>query len=89
MFQLINLKIKAAFSITSIIVAWIFAQVPMIEDGFDKLFSIGLLMVAVVVIWKAFSRKDESETELLKEQIEIQQKQIEYLQDHIETLKDK
>ena len=73
MTELINLKIKAAISIISIITSWFIAQASLIEQGFDQLFSLGLLIVAVTVIWKAFSRKDESETQLLREQIEILQ----------------
>ena len=71
MTELINLKIKAANSIISIITSWFIAQASLIEQGFDQLFSLGLLIVAVTVIWKAFSRKDESETQLLREQIQI------------------
>lgn len=86
MTELINLKIKAAISIISLITSWFIAQASVIEQGFDQLFSLGLLLVAVVVIWKAFSKKDESETRLLREQVEIlkaivtdQQKTIERL----------
>lgn len=89
MSELINLKIKAAIAIISLVVSWIIAQLPtdtssIIADGFDQLFSLGLLIVAVVVIWKAFSKKDESETALLKEQIQIQKDHIEQLQKIIE-----
>ena len=73
MTELINLKIKAAISITSIITSWFIAQASVIDQGFDQLFSLGLLVVAVIVIWKAFSKKDESETRLLREQIDILQ----------------
>lgn len=86
MTELINLKIKAAISIISLITSWLIAQASVIEQGFDQLFSLGLLLVAVVVIWKAFSKKDESETRLLREQVDIlkaivtdQQKTIEKL----------
>lgn len=86
MTELINLKIKAAISIISLVTSWFIAQASVIEQGFDQLFSLGLLLVAVVVIWKAFSKKDESETRLLREQVEIlkaivtdQQKTIEKL----------
>lgn len=71
MTELIHQKIKAGISIISIITSWFIAQASMIEQGFDQLFSLGLLLVAVTVIWKAFSRKDESETQLLREQIQI------------------
>ena len=83
MHELINLKIKAGISIISLIVSWFVAQVSMIEQGFDQLFSLGLLIVAVVVIWKAFSKKDESETRLLREQIDILQ---DILKDQRETI---
>ena len=81
--ELINLKIKAAISIISIITSWFIAQANMIEKGFDQLFSLGLLVIAVTVIWKAFSKKDESETQLLKEQIQILQ---DILKDQRETI---
>ena len=77
MSELINLKIKVAISIVSLVVSWFIAQAPIIaqasiiEQGFDQLFSLGLLVVAVLVIWKAFTKKDESETQLLKEQIQL------------------
>lgn len=71
MTELINLKIKAAISIISLVTSWFIAQASVIEQGFDQLFSLGLLLVAVVVIWKAFSKKDESETRLLREQVDI------------------
>ena len=83
MHELINLKIKAGISIISLIASWVMAQASIIEQGFDQLFSLGLLIVAVVVIWKAFSKKDESETRLLKEQIEILQ---DILKDQRETI---
>ena len=73
MTELINLKIKAGISIISLIVSWFISQASVIEQGFDQLFSLGLLVVAVIVIWKAFSKKDESETRLLREQIDILQ----------------
>ena len=73
MTEFIHLKIKAGISIISIITSWFIAQASLIEQGFDQLFSLGLLIVAVTVIWKAFSKKDESETKLLREQIEILQ----------------
>ena len=73
MTEFIHLKIKAGISIISIITSWFIAQASLIEQGFDQLFSLGLLVVAVIVIWKAFSKKDESETKLLREQIEILQ----------------
>ena len=94
MTELINLKIKAAISITSIITSWFIAQGTMIDQGFDQLFSLGLLIVAVTVIWKAFSKKDESETQLHKEQIQIlqdilkdQRKTIEELKKEIQDIK--
>lgn len=71
MSELINLKIKVAISIVSLVVSWFIAQASIIEQGFDQLFSLGLLVVAVLVIWKAFTKKDESETKLLKEQIQL------------------
>ena len=83
MTELINLKIKAAISITSIITSWLIAQASVIDQGFDQLFSLGLLVVAVIVIWKAFSKKDESETRLLREQIDILQ---DILKDQRETI---
>ena len=81
--ELIHLKIKAGISIISLIVSWFVAQASVIEQGFDQLFSLGLLLVAVVVIWKAFSKKDESETKLLREQIDILQ---DILKDQRETI---
>ena len=87
MTELINLKIKAAISIISIITSWFIAQASMIEQGFDQLFSLGLLVVAVMVIWKAFSKKDESETQLLREQIQILQDIVKEQRKTIEELK--
>ena len=87
MTELINLKIKAAISIISIITSWFIAQASMIEQGFDQLFSLGLLVVAVTVIWKAFSKKDESETQLHKEQIQILQDIVQDRRKTIEELK--
>ena len=94
MSELINLKIKAGISIISLIVSWFIAQASVIEQGFDQLFSLGLLVVAVIVIWKAFSKKDESETQLHKEQIKIlqdiikdQRKTIEELKKEIQDIK--
>jgi len=87
MTELINLKIKAAISIISIITSWFIAQASMIEQGFDQLFSLGLLVVAVTVIWKAFSKKDESETQLHKEQIQILQDIVKDRRKTIEELK--
>ena len=81
--ELIHLKIKAGISIISLIVSWFVAQASVIEQGFDQLFSLGLLIVAVIVIWKAFSKKDESETRLLREQIDILQ---DILKDQRETI---
>ena len=81
--ELINLKIKAGISIISLIASWFIAQASVIEQGFDQLFSLGLLVVAVIVIWKAFSKKDESETRLLREQIDILQ---DILKDQRETI---
>ena len=81
--ELIHLKIKAGISIISLIISWFVAQASVIEQGFDQLFSLGLLIVAVVVIWKAFSKKDESETKLLREQIDILQ---DILKDQRETI---
>jgi membrane protein implicated in regulation of membrane protease activity len=84
MSELISLKIKAAISITSIIFSWIIAQASLVDTGFDQLFSIGLLLIAVMVIWKAFSRKDESETQLLREQIDILNGYIDVLRDDLQ-----
>ncbi|MDR9419439.1 hypothetical protein, partial [Gracilimonas sp.] len=61
------------------------AQASIIEQGFDQLFSLGLLIVAVIVIWKAFTKKDESETQLLRDQIDIQKNHIEQLKKIIEN----
>lgn len=69
------------------VVSWVYAQATgIIDGGFDQLFSIGLLIVAVVTVWKAFMMKDQSETRLLREQIKLQQDQIKQLQRHIDTL---
>ena len=73
MVDLIDLKIKVSISIISLVTSWFIAQASVIEQGFDQLFSLGLLLVAVIVIWKAFSKKDESETQLLREQIKLLQ----------------
>ena len=82
---MLNLKISGAFSIISLIVSWVYAQAQgFIDQGFDQLFSIGLLVVAVITIWKAFLSKDKSETTLLKEQIKLQQDQIKQQQREIE-----
>lgn len=85
MSEIINMKIQAAIAIVSLIVSWLIAQASIIEQGFDQLFSLGLLIVAVVVIWKAFSKKDESETQLLRDQISLLQ---DVLEDQRETIKD-
>ena len=83
MTEFLTLKLQAFFAQVIIIASWFIAQASVIEQGFDQLFSLGLLIVAVVVIWKAFSRKDESETRLLREQIEILQ---DILKDQRETI---
>ena len=81
--EIVTVKLQAFFSIATIIASWFIAQASVIEQGFDQLFSLGLLIVAVVVIWKAFSKKDESETKLLREQIDILQ---DILKDQRETI---
>ena len=88
MTELINLKIKAAISIISMITSWFIAQATMIDQGFDQLFSLGLLIVAVTVIWKAFSRKDESETQLLRDQIQIMRDIEEHRVNEMKLLRD-
>lgn len=77
MYELIIQKIQVAISTVLMSVAWIISQFPILEQGYDQLFSIGLLITAVVVIWKAFSAKDASETKILRDTIDVQQKHIE------------
>lgn len=90
MIELINIKIRAAISILSLTGSWVIAQAtPVLDTAFDQLFSLGLLVVAVVVIWKAFTKKDESETALLKEHISLLQQEKDLQKSHISTLRDR
>lgn len=79
-------------SILSLFGAWavkIASQVdPIISQSFDQLFSIGLLVVAVVVIWKAFAKKDESETRLLTEQVKMYKEYHNVQEDRIKLQKE-
>lgn len=84
--QLINMKLQAVIGILTLVVSWIVAQAFQIGEGHDQLYSLGLLSAAVIVIWKAFTKKDESETKLLREQIKIQKDHIEQLQKIIDKL---
>ena len=79
-------------SIASLVGAWAIQQVsdiePIVSQGFDQLFSIGLLVVAVIVIWKAFSKKDESETKLLTEQVKMYKEYYSVQEDRIKLQKE-
>jgi len=70
-------------SIASLVGAWAIQQIsdiePIISQGFDQLFSIGLLVVAVIVIWKAFAQKDANETQLLKDQVARAEEEVRFL----------
>ena len=86
MHEFISLKFQSLIAQASLIASWFIAQASIIEQGFDQLFSLGLLIVAVVVIWKAFSRKDESESALLKEQVQMYKELSEYQKGVIKEL---
>lgn len=81
-------KLLAGTGALLTIVATYIAQSGILEKGFDQLFSIGLLMVAVWVIWKAFNKKDESETSLLEEKHLMYKQQAELYREEIKTVKE-
>ena len=89
MAELLSQKVQALIAIMTIISSWIIAQASIVEQGFDQLFSLGLLIVAVVVVWKAFNRKDESESQLLRDQIQAKDDLIEMQKDIINEYKQK
>ena len=73
----------------TIISSWIIAQASIVEQGFDQLFSLGLLIVAVIVVWKAFNKKDESESQLLRDQIQAKDDLIKFQNKIIDEYKQK
>lgn len=87
MFELFALNFKPITSIVLMVGSFIFAQANILQEGFDQLFSLGLLLIAVIVIWKAFNKKDESQTELLKAKTETLQTIIDGLQEDKKQLK--
>ena len=89
MAELLSQQVQALIAIMTIISSWIIAQASIVEQGFDQLFSLGLLIVAVVVVWKAFNKKDESESQLLRDQIQAKDDLIEIQKDIINDYKQK
>lgn len=75
--EIIAQKIQAAISVMFLFSSWFIAQFPIVDSAGDEIISIGLLVAAVVTIWKAFNRKDANETRVLEETIKIQQGHIE------------
>jgi putative Mn2+ efflux pump MntP len=85
MLELINLKVKAVISIVTIFVGWVFAQSQaIINSDYDQIFSVVLLLSGLAVIWRALIKKDASETDILKKQIEKKDEQIKFLQGRLD-----
>ena len=89
MAELLSQKVQALIAIMTIISSWIIAQASIVEQGFDQLFSLGLLIVAVIVVWKAFNKKDESESQLLRDQIQAKDDLIKFQNKIIDEYKQK
>jgi len=89
MAELLSQKMQALIAMMTMIVSWIIAQGAIVEQGFDQLFSLGLLIVAITVVWKAFNKKDESESQLLRDQIKAKDDLIEIQKDIIDGYKQK
>ncbi|MAO65052.1 MAG: hypothetical protein CL666_08630 [Balneola sp.] len=74
-----------SFNILAIVTAWIFAQAAeyggIINQAFDQLFSLGLLVVVIVVLFREYKNSKEDNAEL-------DQKFQVLLKENIETRKD-
>jgi ABC-type nickel/cobalt efflux system permease component RcnA len=85
-----DIIVAKTLAIITLVTSWLVYQAseiaPIISQGFDQLFSIGLLIIAVVIIWKAFTKKDESESEATKQVIARLEQIITAQEKHIETL---
>jgi len=89
MAELLSQKVQALIAMMTMIVSWIIAQGSIVEQGFDQLFSLGLLIVAIIVVWKAFNKKDESESQLLRDQIQAKDDLIKIQKNIIDGYKQK
>ena len=88
LFQLIEYKIQAIISGLMIVFAFVVDQAQIVSGQYEDITIVGLLITAIIVIWKAFNRKDESETKLLKEQISLLHSIIERMEKKDQEKKD-
>ncbi len=77
--------VTKVFSVVRIVIAWIFAQAEqfggIIDKAFDQMFSLGLLLIVLVVLFKEY-KSSKSDNEKLDKKFQ------QLLQEYIDTRRD-
>ena len=70
-------------------------QLEIVTGGYEDVTIVGLLITAIIIIWKAFNKKDASESKMQQQNIDLltsiierMEKKDEERQNHIKRLQD-